>query len=128
MKKLLALLLALAFCLSLAACGGGLTNEPNTPANQPADKPADKPADTPADKPADTPADQPTDTPADQPAEPGDGYAPFVPVQGVDDTTILVGNTAATTGAFATVGIPFNAGMEAAFKAYNDAGGFDGRG
>jgi ABC-type branched-subunit amino acid transport system substrate-binding protein len=117
MKKLLALLLALALCFSLAACGGGLTNEPATPAEQPA----------PAETPADTPAEKPSDTPAEQPAEAGDGYAPFVPVQGVDDSTILVGNTAATTGAFATVGIPFNAGMEAAFKAYNDAGGFDGR-
>ena len=122
MKKVLALLLALALCLSLAACGGGLTNEqPATPADKPADQPTQ--ADTPADAPSDTPA----DAPADQPAEAGDGYAPFVAVQGVDDTTILVGNTAATTGAFATVGIPFNAGMEAAFMAYNLAGGFDGR-
>ena len=54
-------------------------------------------------------------------------YAPFVDVQGVSDTEILVGNTAATTGAYATVGVPFNAGMEAAFKAYNDAGGFQGK-
>lgn len=48
-------------------------------------------------------------------------------IQGVTDDTILVGNTAATTGAYATVGVPFNAGMEAAFKEYNDAGGFQGR-
>ena len=54
-------------------------------------------------------------------------YKPFVEVQGVSDDTILVGNTAATTGAYATVGVPFNAGMEAAFKAYNDAGGFQGK-
>ena len=121
MKKLLALLLVFALCLSLAACGSGLTNETSTPADKPADQP------TQADTPADTPADKPADTPADEPAPAGDGYAPFVPVQGVDDTTILVGNTAATPGAFATIGIPFNAGMEAAFKAYNDAGGFDGR-
>lgn len=118
MKKMLALLLALAFCFSLAACGGGLTNE------QPA-APAEKPAAEPADTATQTTA--PAEEPAQQPAEAGDGYAPFVAVQGVDDSTILVGNTAATTGAFATVGIPFNAGMEAAFKAYNDAGGFDGR-
>ena len=40
MKKVLALLLALALCLSLAACGGGLTNEqPATPADKPADQP-----------------------------------------------------------------------------------------
>lgn len=48
-------------------------------------------------------------------------------VQGVSDTEIVVGNTAATTGSFATVGVPFNAGLEAALKAYNDAGGFDGK-
>ena len=50
-----------------------------------------------------------------------------VTVQGVTDTTILVGNTAATTGSFASVGVPFNAGLEAALKAYNDAGGYEGR-
>ena len=51
-------------------------------------------------------------------------YKPFVEGQGVSDDTILVGNTAATTGAYATVGVPFNAGMESALKAHNDAGGF----
>ncbi len=117
MKKLLALLLVLALCLSLAACGGLTNEQPAAPTDAPANEPA-----------APTGGDAaPADTPTDEPAETGDGYAPFVPVQGVDDTTILVGNTAATTGAFATVGIPFNAGMEAAFKVYNDAGGFDGR-
>ena len=51
-------------------------------------------------------------------------------VQGVDyeKGTILIGNTAATTGAFASVGVPFNAGLEAALKAYNDAGGFGEKG
>ena len=44
--------------------------------------------------------------------------------QGVGEGKILVGNAAATTGAFAAVGGPFNAGLEAAFKVYNDAGGF----
>ena len=47
-------------------------------------------------------------------------------VQGVTADKILIGNTAATTGAFATVGVPFNAGLEAALKEYNDAGGFHG--
>jgi len=47
--------------------------------------------------------------------------------QGVTDTTIKVGNTAATTGFLAFVGVPFNAGMEAYFKQVNDAGGIDGR-
>ena len=48
-------------------------------------------------------------------------------VQGVTETEILVGNTAAVTGAFASVGVPFNLGLNAALKVYNDAGGFDGK-
>ena len=48
-------------------------------------------------------------------------------VQGVSEDKILVGNTAATTGAFATVGVPFNQGLEAALKVYNDQGGFKGK-
>lgn len=48
-------------------------------------------------------------------------------VQGVSEDKILVGNTAATTGAFATVGVPFNQGLEAALKVYNDQGGFNGK-
>ena len=47
--------------------------------------------------------------------------------QGVTDTTIKVGNTAATSGAFAAVGVPFNAGIEAYIKQVNDAGGVKGR-
>ncbi|MDF2821098.1 MAG: Receptor family ligand binding region [Clostridiales bacterium] len=47
--------------------------------------------------------------------------------QGVTDTTVKVGNTAATSGALAAVGVPFNAGIEARFKQANDAGGIDGR-
>ena len=52
--------------------------------------------------------------------------APIV-VQGVTDTTIKVGNAAATSGYFATIGIPFNDAIEAVFKQVNDAGGIDGR-
>jgi ABC-type branched-subunit amino acid transport system substrate-binding protein len=47
-------------------------------------------------------------------------------VQGVSATEILVGNTAATTGAYAPIGVPFNIGLEAALKVYNLAGGFNG--
>ena len=104
MRKLLSILLAAALCLSMAACGG-LTNDSGTS----------------------TPAASESTVPESTTTESSDGYSPYVQVHGVDDTTILVGNTAATTGSFATVGVPFNAGMEASFKAYNDAGGFDGR-
>ena len=109
MKKTLALILALALCLSLAACSG-LTNEPTS---DPSAAPSGD----------DAPAAENTDAPEAS----SDEYTPFVEVQGVDDTTIYVGNTAATTGSYATVGVPFNAGLEAAFKAYNDNGGFQGK-
>lgn len=45
---------------------------------------------------------------------------PAGPAQGVTEDKILVGNTAATTGAFALVGVPFNDGLEAVFKTWND--------
>jgi branched-chain amino acid transport system substrate-binding protein len=48
-------------------------------------------------------------------------------VQGVTETTITVGNTAATSGFFAAVGVPFNEGIKAYFKKINDAGGVAGR-
>ena len=47
-------------------------------------------------------------------------------VQGVTSTEILVGNTAASSGNFAMVGVPFNIGLNAALKVYNDAGGYNG--
>jgi ABC-type branched-subunit amino acid transport system substrate-binding protein len=47
--------------------------------------------------------------------------------QGVTDTEIIVGNTAATSGAYAPVGVPFNAGIEAYFKMINDQGGVNKR-
>ena len=38
---------------------------------------------------------------------------------GVYDDKIVVGNTAATTGAFAAVGVPFNGGLNTALNTYN---------
>ncbi|MGF0040054.1 ABC transporter substrate-binding protein [Peptoniphilaceae bacterium SGI.131] len=48
-------------------------------------------------------------------------------VQGVTDTEIVVGNSAATSGAYAPVGVPFNKGIEAYFKKINEEGGVKGR-
>ncbi|MDR0848580.1 MAG: ABC transporter substrate-binding protein [Propionibacteriaceae bacterium] len=48
-------------------------------------------------------------------------------VQGVTDTEIKIANSAATSGAYAPVGVPFIAGLEAYLKTVNDAGGIDGR-
>ena len=47
--------------------------------------------------------------------------------QGVTDTTITVGNTAAVTGVFAGVGVPFNDAIKAVFEEVNESGGIDGR-
>ncbi|MCL2704268.1 MAG: ABC transporter substrate-binding protein [Defluviitaleaceae bacterium] len=48
--------------------------------------------------------------------------------QGVTDTSITVANSAAASGAFAPVGVPFNAGIEAYFRMVNEGeGGIDGR-
>lgn len=55
------------------------------------------------------------------------GYKPKE-TQGITDKYIYVGNTAATTGAYAGVGVPFNYGLEAAFYAYNTNGGFGDKG
>ena len=48
-------------------------------------------------------------------------------VQGITEDKIYIGNTAPTTGAFSTVGVPFNIGLNAALKVYNDKGGFNGK-
>ena len=48
-------------------------------------------------------------------------------VQGITEDKIYVGNTAATSGAFSTVGIPFNIGLNAVFAKYNAAGGYNGK-
>lgn len=47
--------------------------------------------------------------------------------QGVTDEKILIGNTAATSGIFAGVGLPFNAGLNARLDVLNAAGGYKGR-
>ena len=44
--------------------------------------------------------------------------------QGITEDTIYIGNTATTSGGLAIVGVPFNAGLNAALRAYNNAGGF----
>jgi ABC-type branched-subunit amino acid transport system substrate-binding protein len=48
-------------------------------------------------------------------------------VQGITDSEVIIANSAATSGNFAPVGVPFLAGIEAYIKKVNDAGGIDGR-
>ena len=47
--------------------------------------------------------------------------------QGITDTEVLIANCAATSGPFAPVGVPFNAGIEAYAKYINDKGGVNDR-
>ena len=56
----------------------------------------------------------------------GNGTLGVENIKGITETTIYVGNTAATTGAYAAIGEPFNVGIQAAFAAYNAQGGFYG--
>jgi ABC-type branched-subunit amino acid transport system substrate-binding protein len=49
------------------------------------------------------------------------------PSQGVTDTTVKVGNSAATSGFLAFVGTPFNQGIQAYFDMVNANGGVNGR-
>lgn len=48
-------------------------------------------------------------------------------VQGVTDTEILIGNTAAVSADFEQIGLPFNAAIQAVIKQANEAGGVRGR-
>jgi ABC-type branched-subunit amino acid transport system substrate-binding protein len=109
MKKLLATLAIVASTAALAACG-------------PTTKPSEDPTSTP--NPGPNPTEPTTVTP-----EPGPSVKDYdgTETQGITDTEILIGNTAATTGAFATVGEPFNVGLNVALKMYNDMGGFGGK-
>lgn len=75
-----------------------------------------------------TPKEEPakaTDVPEEDPTE-----APPEKVeygQGVTDTTIKIGNTAAVSGALAAVGVPFNDAIKAYVKMINDEGGIGGK-
>ncbi|MDR3306012.1 MAG: ABC transporter substrate-binding protein [Clostridiales Family XIII bacterium] len=48
-------------------------------------------------------------------------------VQGITDDEVVIANSAATSGAYAPVGVPFLAGLQAYLDMVNDAGGIDGR-
>lgn len=98
MKKLMSLLLAAALTLSLAACGNG--GQSNSPA--------------------------PSGS-GNSPAPSNSGSTEIKYSQGADDTTIKIANSAATSGSYAPVGVPFNAGIQAYLDMVNAEGGIDGR-
>ena len=115
MKRILTavlLIAVLALVAGLAACGNGNGGNDAPPAQDP---PAQEATPAPQDE---APQDE---APQDETPAPGNHS------QGVTDTTIYVGNTAAVSGPFAGVGIPFNDGMMAYFDRVNNAGGVNGR-
>jgi ABC-type branched-subunit amino acid transport system substrate-binding protein len=70
-----------------------------------------------------------TDTPdpgdSDQSTEPSE--APSGTVQGITADKVLIANSAAASGAYAQLGVPFNAGLQGYLDMVNQAGGIDGR-
>lgn len=97
-KRMMALLLTAAMVLSVVACGNGATKETQAAG-------------------AETKAQG--ETKAEEVVDDG--------TQGVTDTEIKIANTAAVSGAYAPVGVPFNAGIEAYLEMVNSQGGIDGR-
>src|SRR5450759_1129808 len=57
----------------------------------------------------------------------GSGSTSAGKVQGITADKVIVANSAATSGAYAPVGVPFLAGMQGYFDMVNKAGGIDGR-
>ncbi|MFP3155117.1 ABC transporter substrate-binding protein [Lachnospiraceae bacterium ZAX-1] len=108
-KRLVACLLAGTMMFSLTACGSSSNDSGNTETSN-----------TENETTTETTKD---DASEDATAETGEKeYS-----QGVTDTEIVIGNSAATSGAYAPVGVPFLAGMQAYLDYVNDGGGIDGR-
>lgn len=122
-RRVVAIVAALG--MTLAACGG---DSDDTAADAPA--PAEEPA---AEEPAaeEPAADEPAaeEPAADEPAAEEPAAAPVCAElsQGVSDGAIKIGTTEPLSGAAATAGEAFKAGIEAAAQAINDDGGINGR-
>lgn len=101
--KLLALMLVLALSFSVVGCSLIFPSETPTPDGGEGD------GEEGGNEGGNDPVDEPDD------------------LLGITDDTIWVGNTAGTTGALATIGEPFNLGLQAAFAAYNAQGGYNGK-
>ena len=99
--KIIAMLLLLSLCFSVVACNRGNGNG-NGSGNGSGDGTGDG-------------------------GNNGNNSGTTISTEVYDDDVIYVGNTAATTGAGATIGVPFNLGIEAAFAVYNAKGGFNGK-
>ena len=105
-KKMISILLASVVAVSMAACG----NTGSSGGGQQAASSQEE-------------ADEGDEGEADG----GEATATGETSQGVTDTEIKIANTAAVSGAYAPVGVPFNAGIQAYLDYVNDAGGIGGR-
>ena len=103
MKKLTAWILAATLALSLGACGNKVGEEGKTSSGG-------------------SSASSVSDSGSD-----GSDSGEVQYSQGADATTIKIANSAATSGAYAPVGVPFNAGIQAYLDMVNAEGGIDGR-
>ena len=122
MKKLVLLFSIMALGFVFIGCNGTTTAAPTTAAPTTAAPTTAAPTTA-----APTTAAPTTQAPTTQAPSTDQTSAEEVPAQGVTATTITVGNTAATTGVFAGVGVPFNDAIKAVFEAVNNAGGIGGR-
>jgi ABC-type branched-subunit amino acid transport system substrate-binding protein len=118
MKKLLCLLLCAALVFGVAACGL-LADQEQTPGTPGATQPpagGGGSGGSGGDSGSGGGGGGTTDTPRET------QYS-----QGANATEIRVGNSAASSGGFAVVGVPLNAGIQAYFRMVNESGGIDGR-
>ncbi len=105
LKKSLVMMLVLALvAMAFVGCGGDSSNDMSDDNNTPASS---------------------NDGNGD--SDDNSGQASEEVAQGVTDDTILIGNSAATSGAFAPIGLPFIHGIEAYLNDVNNEGGVDGR-
>lgn len=105
LKKVVAAALASVMALSMAACGGS---------NDASEESSSSSASS-----ASSEASSESSAAEDE----GSG----IKVQGVTDDEIIVYNSSAESGAFASTGAPINVGIEAYFNMVNENGGIDGR-
>ncbi|MBQ6733769.1 MAG: ABC transporter substrate-binding protein [Lachnospiraceae bacterium] len=110
-KKVVSVLLAMSV-MALAACG-------NTTSGGDTGTQASGGASSAQEQPAAAESTEQTQGEASAPVEDG--------TQGVTDTEIKIANTAAVSGAYAPVGVPFNAGIQGYLNYINDQGGIGGR-
>lgn len=106
MKKLIALLLAAMMLFSLVACGNNASNATNPPSNN---------------------TQSGSENNQNNEDNQNNENKEVQYSQGVTDTEILIANSAATSGSYAPVGVPFNAGIQAYLDMVNSEGGIDGR-